>query len=48
MKEKGKVNVEKIKLSDVLAGLRAKIKKGNVPSLKYIKLSSRPEIKKAS
>jgi len=42
-----KDKVEKVKLREVLAGLRARIKKGDIQSLKYIKLSSRPDIKKA-
>jgi hypothetical protein len=42
-----KDKTEKIKLKDVLDGLRAKIKKGDTRALRYIKLSSRPDIKKA-
>jgi hypothetical protein len=42
--EKNKIE---IKLKDVMAGIRAKIKKEKVKSLRLIKLSSRPEIKRA-
>lgn len=40
--------IEKIKLKDVMAKLKEKIQKGKMEKpLKLIKLSSRPEIKKA-
>ncbi len=45
MTEEEKDNIEKIKLKDVMSGIRAKLEKKQAKPLKFIKLSSRPDIK---